>query len=436
MISEAQPFATHGVGRLHALSRWNSAWLGRSAVLTLWLPLCIVALGSIALSSTASALDVNGYIRAGTASDLKGGKQVCFKLPGADAKYRLGNECEVYGELMLGQELLKADNGATFTAHAMLSLLSGGPDINSLFDGQSKFGWPQVYLAASNIPGLSGGTAWIGRRYYKREDIHINDFFYWNPSGLGAGIEDYDLAGLKLSYALTREDNIDQPQMATRHDVQVRGITANPGGELQLGLSVIDSSDSGRNRNSGWGLTGRHVQKDVFGGWNKFAVQYGAGPGVGLGATGSLANGNDVRRARLVEDFYFQPTHKFGGTVTAIYQNDRSNAGDQIWTSVGGRLAYAVNENLKLLAEIGHDRVKPSAGYLRSLTKLTIAPALTTANASGFWERPELRLFYTYARWNDAARDAASAGDPLSSSGVYAGSNHGSTAGLQLEFWW
>ena len=59
----------------------------------------------------------------------------------------------------------------------------------------------------------------------------------------------------------------------------------------------------------------------------------------------------------------------------------------------------------------------------------------------GFWSRPELRFFYTYARWNDAARvagegstDAAVAS--ISSTGVFANRNSGSTVGVQLEGWW
>jgi maltoporin len=50
-------------------------------------------------------------------------------------------------------------------------------------------------------------------------------------------------------------------------------------------------------------------------------------------------------------------------------------------------------------------------------------------------------VFYTYARWNDAAALAANgstdaAVGSMSSTGVFAGANHGSTVGLQFEGWW
>ena len=67
---------------------------------------------------------------------------------------------------------------------------------------------PQAYAKWSDIPQLNGATLWAGRRYYKRHDVHIADFYFWNPSGTGFGLEDYRLGGdLKLSYAFSRNDN-------------------------------------------------------------------------------------------------------------------------------------------------------------------------------------------------------------------------------------
>jgi maltoporin len=386
-----------------------------------------------AFASPVLALDFNGYIRAGSGAASPGGRQVCFQLPGAGTKYRLGNECDTYGELGLSQALHQWEGGERLRAYATASLFANRPGIERLGDGKNDYDRPQGYLAAENLPVLNGGSFWLGRRFYKRENIHITDFFYWNPSGIGSGIEDFRLGDLKLSYALFRQDTPEQPAMATRHDLQLRGLTVNPEGELQLGLSVIDKA-SGPDRHAGWALNVQHVQKGVLGGWNKFAVQYGEGPGTGLGATGELTADSSVRRLRVVEGFYFQPTPRLGGQITALHQQDWSAAGDQRWVSLGGRLSYALADPWKLLAEIGHDRVSPSGGDTRHLTKFTLAPAWSPT--PGFWGRPEVRLFYTYARWNDAAGQAATAGDPLSASGVFAGRRHGSTAGLQMEYWW
>lgn len=412
----------------------------------------LITAGAIVSAQAAFALEFNGYFRGLTGSNSEKGSAACFKLDGAASKYRLGNECEVYGEFMFHQEVAKAPDDAVFKAHAMVSVFNPTSDQPSLTKGSGDTQLAQVYLSAENIPELHGGNAWLGRRYYKREDIHITDFFYWNPQGFGGGIEDYGIGNLKFSYALLRKDSPTSTQdAASRHDFQLRGINVNPNGQLELGLSAIAKDSRADNRHSGWAATVQHRQINILGdGWNKFALQYGVGPGVGLGGTGDLANASDVKRLRLVEGAYVQLTPRLGGMLTAVYQKDKSDtAPDQTWTSLGGRVTYGATEHIKLQFELGNDRVKPAGGETRSLTKFTFAPTL--AAAPGFWSRPELRLFYTYGRWNDAARTAADASvaaataagttpdlavASLSSAGAFGNKNHGSTIGLQAEAWW
>lgn len=388
---------------------------------------------ALAISLPAAGLEASGYVRAGTGGASAGGEQVCFKLPGAASKYRLGNECEFYGELVLGQDLHQWGSGERLRGYLTGGMASSRPGIERLGEGSHDYELYQGYLAAEKLPILNGGNFWLGRRFYKRENVHITDFFYWNPSGIGGGIEDVRLGDLKLSYALFRQDQPQQKTMATRHDLQLRGLKVNPEGELQLGLSYIDQA-GGDDRHAGWAVVVQHVQTGVFGGSNHFAVQYGVGPGTGLGGTGDLAGGSSERRLRVVEAFDFQPSQRLGGMVTAVYQQDWSDAGDQRWLSLGGRLSYSLTDRWKFLAELGHDRVTPSGGATRQLTKLTLGPAWSPA--PGFWGRPEVRAFVTHARWNEAAQQAATAGDPLSASGVFGGRRHGSTAGVQVEYWW
>lgn len=399
------------------------------------------------LSQNAVALDVNGYIRVLGGTNSKTGGAACFKLAGAGSKFRIGNECEIYSELMLGQELYKAENGTTFGAYVMLNLYDPTSGNVSRAEDKYDFGLPQVYLQAKDIAMLNGGSVWMGRRYYKREDVHMTDFFYWNPSGLGIGIEDYKFGDIKISYALLRNDvsslrhHLNPPEeKAARHDIQVRGIGVNPGGELEFGLSLIREHSDQNDAHNGWSVTVQHHQKFIAAdGWNKFAFQYGIGPGVGLGGTGDIFAGSNVKRYRIVESTYSQLAPKWSGAATALYQRDLSDANDATWISLGGRLTYDVSEHIKINAELGGDRINPDNGKERHLTKFTIAPTLS--QAPGFWARPELRLFYTYAHWNDAARDAAagsndSAAATIASTGVFGQQNNGSMIGLQLETWW
>eukprot|EP01031_Cornospumella_fuschlensis_P004601 gene4601-5748_t len=83
-----------------------------------------------------------------------------------------------------------------------------------------------------------------------------------------------------------------------------------------------------------------------------------------------------------------------------------SRDGQEGDTSVGVRPVYAITEQFKLVTELGRDQVEAPGGT-RKLTKFTIAPTWSPAGP-GFWERPEIRLYYTYASWNEAAQRSAS----------------------------
>ena len=155
--------------------------------------ICIASLCLLAPLS-ASALEFAGYLRSGVGNSLNGGKQSCFKLPGAEAKYRLGNECEQYAELELRQDVYSFDDGSVLSVDGMASLYN---QYNRELTFQGDNGaarLPQLYAQWSNLPSLNGGSLWAGRRYYKRNDIHISDFYYWNQSATGAGIEDVLIA--------------------------------------------------------------------------------------------------------------------------------------------------------------------------------------------------------------------------------------------------
>ncbi len=398
--------------------------------------ICIASLCLLAPLSV-NALEFAGYLRSGVGNSLNGGKQSCFQLPGAESKYRLGNECEQYAELELRQDVYSFDDGSVLSVDGMASLYN---QYNRELTFQGDNGaarLPQLYAQWSNLPALNGGSVWAGRRYYKRNDIHISDFYYWNQSATGAGIEDVLIGGLKYSYALSRKDNLYQENYVNRHDFNVAGFNTNPGGQLEFGLSYLDKPER-TDAHSGWAITAQHVQSDFLGGKNKLALQYGEGSGTGLGYTGDFKLDNSSKRYRIVEFFDWQVTPRFGGQIEAVYQKDfRPDGGNQEWLSLGVRPTYAISEQFKLVTELGHDQVKAADGT-RKLSKFTFAPTWSP-KGPGFWTRPEVRLYYTYASWNAAAQRAANeidVGSALSDSGAFGSARHGSNAGLQVEYWW
>jgi maltoporin len=66
------------------------------------------------LKQQVSTFEFHGYFRSGYGANNRGGQQVAFQAPGAGAKYRLGNEAETYGELILVNNVLDALQDARF----------------------------------------------------------------------------------------------------------------------------------------------------------------------------------------------------------------------------------------------------------------------------------------------------------------------------------
>ena len=432
-------------------------------------------------------MSTHGYFRGGFGASNKKGRMTCFQLAlegNLLSKYRLGNECEVWAELHTTTVIAAGDDGTVARLHFMpvafkpTTYIGYSPtgvtssDLGSPGTGATVT-FPVLYTDIKGIPWLFGGTPWVGTRYYKRESIYISDFFYWNPSGVGAGIEDVNLGkiwesapdalrNLTLSWGIFAVDG--QPggspqlpmqyDLGFRNDVQVRGIRPYQSGEFQIGFQhIADWSDDkdangASNTHGGWGVTVRHVQ-DVLGGDNKLVFQYGKGGGTGFGTLSrfyypdfSLRWDPKELRIRLVDVFTIQPTDWFGAQVGLVYQYDDMGTGVSgavtRWYSAGTRVSFGVLDHLKLLSEGGFDYVKKTNGAgPQWLFKYTGAVAI--AAARGFWGRPELRLFYTWATWSQAAAGATvdsgrlyTNPDPIT--GVYTLS--GMTFGLQAEAMW
>src|SRR5271157_2877484 len=64
------------------------------------------------LQEQVGSFEFHGYFRSGYGLNSRGGQQVAFIAPGADAKYRLGNEAETYGEFILVNNWLNPESGS------------------------------------------------------------------------------------------------------------------------------------------------------------------------------------------------------------------------------------------------------------------------------------------------------------------------------------
>jgi len=380
---------------------------------------------AIAASSAipAHAVDWGGYLRAGPGATKKNASRACYGLNGPGLKYRLGNECDFYGEFLLSQGF-KSD-GVEYKANLMTNLHNPGTDT-----GDSKVGINQMYVEGKGFDIAPNSTFWIGKRFYGRADVHIVDTFYVNMSGVGAGVDGIAVGPGKLNLAYFRTDG-SATQPGSRINADVTDIATNPGGKLRVTGTFTNGDFSGGK--TGVGLSLQHNQDNVFGlgGGNTLWVQLAQGSAGLDGNFGNLAAASGSKSFRIVESLTWQ-VGALGGQAQAMWQNDKdgvtglkTNA-----STIGGRASYAFTKNLKLLAEAGYSQKKPEGSPTQKLAKLTIGPALSTG--PGFWNRPELRLYVTTAKWNAAANAAAGAGGVT---GIGDGKTKGTSYGAQVEMW-
>jgi len=407
------------------------------------------AAAALLLAGQAHAqFSTDGYFRSGTGAGLKNNSAQCYGLSGDGLKYRLGNECDTYAEINLKNTFKVGD--LQFSGNLMPTYDSNGTGSRSTDLGQA-------FIEGTGFDFAPKVNFWVGKRYYDRSDVHITDTKYTQLDGTGGGADDIEVAGGKLGVAYFRRDSSAFGGWGTASRVNVVYSTSNvnPGGWLRVigGFvnseeSYVDGSGNTINGRSGVSLTIQHYQDKLFGlgGGNTVWLQYAKGSAALNGgftkafnnpgsdgndwapdATGNnwLEDHRSLKHVRIADAFTWQ-TGNFGGQVVAHIQEDDSTQFKTRSTSVGGRASYAFTTNFKLIGEVGVSTKKAGDNDTQKLTKFTIAPTLATGK--GFFERPELRLFYTHAQWNDAATAGGN--------GLPTDRTSANRFGVQAEIWW
>ena len=287
---------------------------------------------------------------------------------------------------------------------------------------------------------------WIGKRFYGRADVHILDTFFVRMDGVGVGADSIAVGGGKLGVAYFSSDSgagfgdsgtgaSTNPGSRLNFDLTELGV--NPGGKLRVTGTYtkgnFDNAIDGKGT-TGFGLSLQHTQElNGLGGANTAWLQYAQGSAGLDGNFGTMTATSSVKKWRAVESLTWQ-VGPFGGQAVALYgqhdKDDINGTAKYKEISIGGRGSYAVTKNFKLVAEAGYMQKKPDGSDTQKLAKFTFAPTLSTG--PGFWNRPELRLYVTTAKWNSAA-NAASGLAGLT--GLGDGKTKGTSYGAQAEIW-
>src|ERR1700688_2063487 len=408
------------------------------------------------LQEQLGAFEFHGYFRSGYGLNSKGGSQVAFQAPGADAKYRLGNEAETYGEFIFVNNWLNPEHNsgkAWMKTEVMIEANTANSASYANFPGSTgndQFRLREAFVRAGNIlDSQPDAKFWAGERYYRRQHIEINDFYPLDMSGYGAGVEDWNLRIGKMSVAYlagARPDILTQNGNYAKSNVDVRvydlkgpfGLYAlwfdfaSAKGGTTPTVTFIPTAD-------GYAFGLRHQRLEWHGGYHAFSIQYGKGAASNFSA--SIDNPDPFikssERLLIAEHLLLQPNNRFAIMPIFIFQRKRDGEpghGFNDWASFGVRPEVFFTKYISLAFEGGFDHTEGFVttqngntqfdGWLR---KFTIAPQIGAGRQ--FFSRPVLRVFLTYANWSNGFRGFVG-GIPFEDR------TSGLTYGVQAETWW
>jgi len=413
---------------------------------------------------------IKGYIRAGFGRNSEGGPQVGFQAPGSQAKYRLGNEAETYSEITIAKDFYPGnafkvgavnEGQAGPVAHVQATISMFNPYQEALSSSATDFGLPELWGSVGNVFAAHPEVKfWAGNRFYRRHDVHVNDFFFSNMSGGGGGVEDISLSFGKFALAwvgagsTSGVSSVPEPDAANKAgfsksnwDLRLYDIPM-LGGKGELGLvyahtsSGLDSTGQSAPNSDGLSLMFVHTRDGVFSpdGMNKASIQFGTGAARTLnsgfetfsqnGDTFIRPDENDSWRVRITEQLIANISDSFSISPIFVYQyTDYAQGNDRVqWVSAGVRPIWHFNNRVSLAAEVGADWVDDEAARKNdTLYKFTLAPQVSLGGR--FMSRPAIRAFFTYATWGDDFVGQVGGLD-------YQGENEGFTYGVQVEAWW
>ena len=315
----------------------------------------------------------------------------------------------------------------------------GGVENINLGFGKLAYAYMQTDTPAAGLPAgapasasAAGGRDVLALHQLKLDDISVN------PGGKLYFAFEVDTAS---PYKGTL------PASATSYAYNTTGGAPTITAAYAGGSAVSDS----RNDKGGWSIIAMHSQ-EVLGGANHFVLQYAVGSAEGLGngdqfgrTLSSLGSGN--KATRVIDEIAIQPTKNIGAELVAAYEKNKLDNGagstaNGSWLTFGGRGKFGITDHFSFVAEVGWEKTTlDTNAYTTSLavplgdrTLVKETAALVWSPSTEFWSRPELRVFFTNASWNNNAKGNVGTVDG-NTTGVFADKTSGSQYGVQTEVW-
>lgn len=401
----------------------------------------------------------NGYLRTGFGK-TNGAQMVDFKTPEIDYKFRMGNEANHYGELQFNYKYMNQDSTNQFGVSYMMSKYSpyGDANLNNFPETAQLYG--TMYDVYKN------GDVWIGKRYYQRKNVEMLDYFWLNSAqgaDVGFGIEGVELAPNKGNINLAfiqfnYAKDLEQSYSSYTADFRYLDLPISKNSTLNfLGqYGYIEKNDvlnlpkhNGYALGTWWTYKNNNIE-------NTSTAIYRKGSTI----TDSPYSGKTISEYRddyrlydldhahsfnFVENFVYddKEKHALQGTIAYRYTNygignvntagiilDYNTSKNDI--SIGFRYMYYLNKRFNLAIEAGNDYMKSSKlGLEGNLQKITFSPQITWDY--GYYTRPVIRPFITYAQWSDDFKGLVGVNNM---NHKLLDKTRGLSYGIQLEIWW
>lgn len=444
-------------------------------LLFLLMAICVTSLrAQSVIEGERFEFDVSGYLRTGTGRSEGGDPQAHFQMPGALNKYSLGNQADTYGELEFDYtHYLDSAKTKSIDAVWMLSIYQDFGKGSTMNLNPTE----QLYLRANNLFG-HGESIWVGNRFYDRRAIHLLDRQWINPAqkGWGAGVEhlikpqsDEDIKfGLWQFKDADVVSFLDDERMGNLYNYTLDARWVNIPLDERLKISFA-ANYSLRTKNEELGYKTRHgfglfSWLDYAQNWvtNTTALLFRQGANVSVDhwsgvsyrenplgdnwVTSDLSKGYSLE---LNNNFLYDDLDRFalngilmavvrdyGTTPYQLVDGKPQYAADKgrmmYWLSAGARSMYYVSNHFRPSLEYTYEYIdNRQLGVAGHLNKVTFSPELSLSK--GFYSRPVLRPFVTYAFWSDSLRGYVG---NTPNGAPYGNKTAGFTYGLQFEVWW
>ena len=330
-------------------------------------------------------------------------------------------------------------------------------NVTSMSFGGITAALPELFAEAKNIMG-SDWSVWIGARFFRGDDIHVIDHFYFDDhSGQGFGVQ-YKNTQLAIVLPGSVDTNSTVPPyfyLSIVNGTPVLGlrnrsvyilehtIPSNRGYLKLLGeyhrLARGDLQDTATRFNypsdDGFVVGAKYranLVTGISGSYTDFSIRYGTG----------IANGGDGGASRTfltyggpnLETQKFNNAWSLAITSSILWNLNRNYSinGYAVFTksrgasdslnktpdylghvvfnrktdfAIGARCTWYIRNWLHFLHELNFALRKDGSQEPAQMVKLSIAPTVVPNGERSVWSRPHFRLVYSLARYNKFAAD-------------------------------